>query len=432
MTESTSLLQFIQNCPSPFHAVETIACSLRESGYEELLESASWDLKKGGSYFVRRNGSSLISFRIPVQKPTGFLMSAAHSDSPTFKIKANPERSGAQYVSLETEPYGGALLSTWFDRPLTVAGRVLIQETNRIVSRLVFIDRDLLVIPSVAIHMNNTANDGTKILANVDTIPLYGTSDARDTFLKQIADAAGTDPEHILSYDLSLFCRQQGCHIGYADSFILSPKLDDLECVYGCLEGYLQAEPTSSIPVLCVFDNDEVGSGTIQGAGSTFLRDLLRRISLCLEMNEQDHQRLLSGSFLVSADNAHAKHPNHPEYSDANNCPYMNEGIVIKMAASQSYTTDGISSAVFRRICSDAGVPVQVFANRSDKRGGSTLGRIADAMVPVSTLDIGLAQLAMHSAVETAGAKDVEYLVRGMRAFYSSTLHRDSEHNWAF
>ena len=429
---ANALLSFLRACHSPYHAAQVIADRLTEACYTELSEHRPWSLTPGGRYYLRRNGSSLLSFRIPTDAPTGFLMAAAHSDSPTFKIKDHPEKVGAHYVQLETEGYGGMLMSSWFDRPLTVAGRVLVQDGGTIRQKLVYLDRDLLVIPNVAIHMNRAANDGMTYKANVDTLPLFGPKDAKGGLMALVAEAAGCKEEDIRSYDLFLRCREPGTLLGHDECYILSPKLDDLECVFGCLEGFLNAEDRCTIPVLCVFDNEEVGSGSIQGAGSSFLRDTLRRISLSLGLGEEQHQMLLSGSFLVSADNAHAQHPNHPEYADANNCPYLNEGVVLKFAASQSYTTDGMSAAVFRSICQGADVPVQVFANRSDLRGGGTLGRIADAMVPVPSVDIGLAQLAMHSAVETAGTQDAAYLVQAMTAYYESGLHRDEDGNFAF
>ena len=422
-----ALLDFIGKSPSPFHVVDNLAQRLQEEGYTELFEHQPWNLEMGGCYYLRRNGSSLLSFRIPLTAPTGFLMSAAHSDSPSFKLKASAERAGTHYVQLETEGYGGMLMASWFDRPLTLAGRVLIRENGAIREKLVYLDRDLLVIPNVAIHMNREANSGMNYRANVDTLPLYGGPEAKGTLMGLVAEAAGCPESDILSCDLTLACRQKGAIVGAQQEYLLSPKLDDLECVFGCAQGFLAASDSSAIPVLCVFDNEEVGSGSRQGAGSSFLRDCLRRISLSLGMTEEQHQMLLAGSFLVSADNAHAQHPNHPEYADAANCPYMNEGVVVKFAASLSYTTDALSAAVFKAVCERSGVPVQVFANRSDLRGGSTLGHIADAFVPVPTVDIGLAQLAMHSAVETAGTKDIAYLAKAMEAFYASGLHRGED-----
>ena len=330
-------------------------------------------------------------------------------------------------MRLNTEKYGGMLMATWFDRPLSAAGRLFVRENGVIAEKLVNIDRDLLVIPSVAIHMNRSANDGMKYQANVDTVPLFSGEDPDAAILTMAAEAAGVRPEDVLGQDLFLYCRGRGTVVGAHGEYILSPKLDDLACVWGCLQGFLSAGESGSLPVLCIFDNEEVGSATKQGAASTFLRDILRRISLALGLDEETFQTMLSRSFLVSADNAHAVHPDHPEYADRGNCPRMNGGVVIKFNANQRYATDGRSCAVFRAVCADAGVPVQVMANRSDLPGGSTLGSIAGTLVPVSTVDIGLAQLAMHSCFETMGSRDVEAFVRAVRACYESSLRFTQE-----
>lgn len=420
-TMTEELLDFIAAGPTCYHVTENICGRLRAEGYEELSERERWPLRAGGKYFVRRNGSSTIAFRIPAKPDGGFAMAAAHSDSPTFRLKERPDRRSAHYVQLSTEKYGGMLMSSWFDRPLSVAGRVFVRENGAIVQRLVNVDRDLLVIPNVAIHMNRSANDGMKYLANIDTLPLLGGADCGG-ILPIVASAAGVQAGDILGSDLFLYCRGRGTLLGENKEYILSPKLDDLECAYGCLMGFLAEKESGSIAVCCVFDNEEVGSATKQGAGSVFLRDTLRRIALCLGRDEQDFQTMLARSFLVSADNAHAQHPNHGEYADPDNCPYMNEGVVIKFNANQRYATDGRSCAVFRSVCERAGVPTQVLSNRSDLPGGSTLGSIADTLVPVSTVDIGLAQLAMHSSWETAGTQDYAYLVRAMTAYYGAEL----------
>ena len=422
MNNAKELLSFIHNSPSTFHVIENLRTLLKENGYTELFEGERWALEKGGQYFVRRNGTSLIAFRVPNAEPRGFMLSAAHSDSPAFRLKEHAEKLSADCVQLATETYGGGLLATWFDRPLSVAGRVFGEENGKLVTRLVNIDRDLLIIPSVAIHMNRAANEGWKINPAVDTLPLFGSGDALGSFGDMIARAAGLRRENILGSDLSLYVRQEGTLVGAEGEYIASPRLDDLECVWSLMQGFLRAEESASVPVCCIFDNEEVGSETKQGAASNLLRDTLRRITLALGMGEEDYLRLLAGSFMLSADNAHARHPNHPEYADAQNSPRMNGGIVIKFNANQKYTTDGYSAAVFRALCREAGVPVQVFANRSDLPGGSTLGSISDTKVAVPTVDIGLAQLAMHSCYETAGAKDVDYLIAAAKLFFSRSL----------
>lgn len=415
---ATNFIDFIHRSPSCYHATENFRSILLGHGYTELLESEKWEMQYGGKYFVTRNDSSILAFRIPNVAPTAFAMAAAHSDAPTFKVKENPELAGNCTVRLNTEKYGGTLMATWFDRPLSVAGRIVVKENGVLKTRLVNIDRNLLIIPSVAIHMNRAANDGVKYAANIDTLPLYGGEDAKGSFLSVIAEAAGVQKEDILGTDLFLYCRESGTLFGADNEFLAAPKLDDLECAYTCMQGFLAAAQSDAIPICCIFNNEEIGSETMQGAASTFLRDILRRITLSLGIGEEALQQMLAKSFLVSADNAHAMHPNHPEYSDAANCPYMNEGIVIKYNANQRYATDAVSAALFKQVCAKAGVKVQTFANRSDLPGGTTLGSIASTLVPVKTIDIGLAQLAMHSAYETAGANDIEDLIRAMTVLF--------------
>ena len=419
MLEIEKLLNQIEKSPSTYHVVETLADELALRGYIELSEGERWWLKRGTGYFVRRNHSSILAFRIPeAGSAERFLLSAAHSDSPSFKLKENPTKKGKYYVQLSTEKYGGMLMAPWFDRPLTVAGRVFVMCEGEIAERLVYVDRDLLVIPSVAIHMNRNANEGMKYNAHVDTLPLYGDAGCRDV-MELVADCIGVESKDILGHDLYLVCRGRGTLVGAESEYVLSPRLDDLECAFGCMDGFLRAKyPLNALPVCCVFDNEEVGSATKQGAGSTFLRDTLRRISLALGMDEEAYLMALSASRMVSADNAHAIHPNHPEYADGDNAPVLNKGIVLKFNANQRYTTDGRSAAWFRAVCEKAEVPVQVMANRSDLQGGSTLGSIANTLVSVSTVDIGLPQLAMHSAWETAGARDYESLCKAMKCFY--------------
>lgn len=410
------LLDFIGRCPSPFHTVNAVVEELEKGGYTRWQRG---NIVPGGKYYLTANDSSLIAFRIPTAAPSGFTITAAHSDSPTFKVKKTAQRASAgRYVQLCTEPYGGMLMSTWFDRPLSVAGRVLVEEDGRVVSRLIAPEEAVALIPSVAIHMDRTANDGKKINPAVDTLPLYG-MEGGTSFNAQLARWADTAEENILDYDLYLVYRDAGTVWGADNAFISVPRLDDLACVFGCMEGFLHAQDNSAINVLAVFDNEETGSATKQGAGSTLLRDTLRTVAEALQC---DHAALMERSYMVSADNAHARHPNHPELSDEQNCPYLNGGLVIKYNAAQRYTTDGVSSALLRTLCRKAGVSVQTYANRSDIAGGSTLGSIATTTVPVRTVDIGLPQLAMHSCVETMGSADTKGLVDAMTALYSSAL----------
>ena len=417
------LISFLDKSPTAFHAVSSIKKKLVASGYFELVESEKWELTEGGKYFVTRNDSSIIAFRVPSFNFAGFMISAAHSDSPAFKVKENPEIVENGYVKLNVEGYGGMLMAPWLDRPLSVAGRVIVKSGNRYEVKLVNVDRDLLIIPNVAIHMNRDANKNQSWNAQVDMLPILGSADeTKGAFMRIVAEAAEVNEDEIISHDLFVYARDKGKVWGGSDEYISAPHLDDLQCVYGCLEGFLGVNNSSSVPVLAVFDNEETGSLTKQGADSTFLEDVLKRISLSCSKDEEGYYRAVSSSFMVSADNAHALHPNHPEKADPVNRPAINKGIVIKFNAAQHYTTDAVSCAVYRDLCESNDIPVQVFTNRSDSRGGSTLGNVSNAHVSLNTVDIGLAQLAMHSCYETAGAKDTKHLIDAMTIFYSKTF----------
>ena len=310
--------------------------------------------------------------------------------------------------------------STWFDRPLSVAGRLITREGDALCTRLVYIDRDLALVPSMPIHFNRAVNDGVALNPQVDLLPVYGAEGA--DLLAIAAESAGVAREAVAACDLFLINRDAPRLWGANGEFIASPRLDDLECAYASVRALIDAKPSGHIDMACVFDNEEVGSGTKQGAASTFLEEVLRRVALALGAGEQALEAAVARSFMLSADNAHAVHPNHPEKYDAENRVSMNGGVVVKANANQKYTSDGVSQAVFETICARAGVPVQHFANRSDIAGGSTLGNIANAHVSMNTVDIGLAQLAMHSACESAGAMDVAYMVDAMRAFHASEI----------
>ena len=415
------LIDFIGESPTCYHAIDSIRREF--SDYTLLSEGEKWSLQPGGKYCVIRNGSSIIAFTLPEGPFTGFQLIASHADSPCFKIKENAEVGVKdKYVQLDTERYGGMIMSSWFDRLLSIAGRALVRTETGIASVLVNLGRDMCVIPNVAIHMNREVNNGYKYNPAVDLYPLWGSADAKNTFRVEIARAAGVEEKDLLGADLFLYNRMAGRVWGVKEEFLSAPRLDDLECAFASVEALKAAKPGSHANVCCVFDNEEVGSTTKQGADSTFLNDVLRRIVLALGRPEEEYYTLLAGSFMLSADNAHAVHPNHPEYSDPLNQTEMNKGIVVKFNANQKYTTDGVSEAVFHHICEKAGVPVQHYANRSDLAGGGTLGNISGRHVSVKTLDIGLAQLAMHSSYETAGARDVAYMVNGMRAFYETEI----------
>ena len=419
------LFQFIENSPSCFHAIETIREKLNDEGFIELVEGRSWQIEKGKKYYVTRNLSSIIAFKIPENDFKNFHIVASHSDSPTFKIKENAEiEVNNKYVKLNTEKYGGMICSTWFDRPLSIAGRILVKEGNLVKTHLVNIDKDLVIIPNLAIHMNRSVNDGYKYNAQIDMLPLYGDNTSKGSLMKTVAQSVGVEEDSILGTDLFLYNRMRGTKIGANSEYISSPRLDDLECAYASLSAFLSETNSNSASVYCVFDNEEVGSGTKQGADSTLLYDVLRRINMCLGNSEEDYYKLIASSFMISADNAHALHPNYSDKSDPTNKVYINDGIVIKYNANQKYTTDAVSASIFKSICDSVNVPYQTFTNRSDILGGSTLGNISNAHVSLNTIDIGLAQLAMHSTYETAGAKDVTYLIEALKAFYNTSIEQ--------
>ncbi len=422
-----ALLDFIRKCPTAYHTVEQVTKRLTSEGYTKLEESADWNLSENGKYFVTRNESSVIAFRTPKEFDR-FQIAAAHGDSPAFKVKPDPEMpcEGA-YVKLNVEKYGGMIHHTWMDRPLSVAGRVIVKTDAGMETRLVNIDRDLLVIPSLAIHMDRTMNEGLTLNPQKDLLPLFGDETAKDSFRSLIAENAGVKEEEILGSDLFLYCRTPGSIWGSQNEFVSSPRLDDLQCVYGILEGFLKGDATGALPVCCVFDNEEVGSGTKQGAKSTFLYDVLTRICQARGKSHSQYCQAVDAGFMLSADNGHAVHPNYPEKADPTSRPKMNGGLVLKHNANQKYTTDGVSEAVVRYVCKKAGVPVQSYVNRSDVPGGSTLGNLSGEQVSIKTADIGLAQLAMHSAVETVGAKDTEYLCRAMEAFFRLDLKCEAD-----
>ena len=421
------LLAFIEKSPSCFHVVENMKQELRAAGFTELRESESWSVQPGGKHFVARNGSSIIAFQVPKKDFAGFQIMASHSDSPTFKVKENAEmKVEGKFTKLNVEKYGGMLCAPWMDRPLSVAGRILVKSEGGVRTQLVNIDRDLLLIPNLAIHMNREANEGYAYNAQVDMLPLFGDENA-GSLLTLVAQAAGVAEEDITSTDLFLYNRVKPTFWGAHEEYFSSARLDDLECAYSSLRGFLSAQPTGGVPVHCVLDNEEVGSGTKQGAASTFLRDTLTRLNRALGRTEEEYLMALACSFMVSADNAHSVHPNKTDKADPTNRPYMNGGIVIKYSANQKYTTDAVSAAVFQTLCQRAGVPYQVFFNRSDMLGGSTLGNISNTQVALNTVDIGLPQLSMHSPYETAGVKDVEYLVKAATEFFSSYVETDGD-----
>lgn len=421
--DAQGFLQFVQASPTAFHAVDTVSKLLREKGFVALNEAAAWSLTPGGKYYVTRNRSSVLAFVLPAEGVHPFRIVASHSDSPAFKLKPQAESPvGDKYLRLNVEMYGGMILPSWLDRPLSIAGRILVRQGERIQTRLVDLGRDAVVIPNQPIHFCRNINDGYQYNPQLDMLPLYGDGHGKGALLAEVAQAGGVAPEDIVGSDLYLYVRTPGCVWGANNCFFSSSRIDDLECAFTSLMAFADAPAEQQVNVYAMFDNEEVGSSTKQGAASTFLRDTLTRIAGALGIDDALLRALITRSMMVSADNAHALHPNHQEKFDGENRVYMNEGVVIKYNANQRYTTDGVSEALFGLVCQRAGVPVQRFANRSDVAGGSTLGHIANTQVSMNTVDIGLAQLAMHSAYETAGVQDVEYMIRALHAFYTMPM----------
>lgn len=423
---TNDLIEFLDASPTAFQAVHEIGKKLDEVGFTKLGEHEAWDVVPGGKYYVTRTGSSVIAFTVPKEYAKSFMITASHTDSPTFKLKSSYEvEACGKYVKLNVEGYGGMILSSWLDRPLSIAGRLIVKENGKIVSKLVTIDRDLVLIPNVAVHQNRQINGSFSYNIAVDMMPLYSAKDKLGSLKKIAAEYAGCEEENVIGADLYLYNRTKGTVWGAGDEFFSAGRIDNLQCAYGTLMGFINAaDEAKAINVYSSFDNEETGSATKQGAGSQFLSDTLAKIADKLEFNVSE---ALASSFMISADNGHAKHPNHPEFSDGANSPALNEGVVIKENAAQKYTTDAFSAAVFTEICKKAEVPTQRFANRSDMGGGSTLGSISNTNVALMTVDIGLAQLAMHSSYETAGTKDTGYMISAMTEFYKSKLTADAD-----
>ena len=415
------LVEFLQESVTPFHAAATAESWLRAAGFTRLEEADYWNLEPGKGYYTTRNGSSVVAWRVPQHAIGGWRIVASHSDSPTWKIKTDiVENDGCRRLSVEG--YGGMIMSTWLDRPLTVGGRALVKTEDGIESRLVYLDRDLLVIPSLAIHFQRDINKGHTFNPQVDMQPLWGPAGSR-TLTDLVAEELGVDTADILDSDLQLVTRQAPTQIGPDGEFFMAPRIDDLECAATTLLGFLDAAAetdSACAPVWAMLDNEEVGSSSRMGAQSSYLRDVLDRIVDAIPHSGQAMHRAMANSFMLSADNAHATHPNFPQKSDPCAPVRLGGGVVLKYNASQKYTTNAVSGAIFRAICEKADVPVQVFTNRADEAGGSTLGNLAMAQVSMNCVDIGLPQLAMHSCYETAGARDIVSLIRLMEEFYAS------------
>ena len=420
--QTNQFFDFVQSSPTAFHTVNAVRALLLHAGFTELGEEQPWQMEPGKGYFTTRSMSSILAFRCPKKEFAAFSIVAPHGDSPCFKVKGAPEmRSENHYTRLNTEVYGGMALNLWLDRPLSVAGRLALRTEEGLRMQLIDLHRDLLLIPSLAIHMNREANSGSKTDPQRDTLPLLGGNEAN--LLALAAERAGVKEEDILSHELYLYNRARGTVFGAGNEFIAAPKLDDLECAFSAVTAFLQSDNPENCTVCVIFDNEETGSATRQGAGSTFLADAVARICRWAGKGEEQRQAAIQNSLLLSADNAHAVHPNYPDKADPTSRCYMNGGVVIKH--STRYATDGATAAMFKLVCERAGVPTQDYYNNSSAPGGGTLGLISGSQVPIPTVDIGLAQLSMHSPYETAGREDLQHMINAMTAFYNSVFHWD-------
>ncbi len=421
--------EFLDGGVSPYHVVEQSQEELKKLGFIPLNECEEWHLEPGKKYFVTRNQSGIIAFGVPEGTPRAYHMIASHSDSPTFRVKK--QTAGVKgYTKAEVEGYGGMIYSSWLDRPLSMAGRVIVKKDNCITSRLVYADKDLCVIPNLAIHFNREINSGYKYNPQVDLQPLLG---GKDGSLEQVIRDMSScrEGEEILDQDLFLTVRQKAVKLGNKGEFYMAPRIDDLGCVYTSLKSFLQAPVSGEfINVWCVFDNEEVGSGTRQGALSDFLPEVMSRIEDALLETKEKARSVRAASLLISADNAHAAHPNLGEKSDPQFPVYLNGGVVVKYNASQKYTTTAMTAAIFSELCKKAGVSVQPFANRADIPGGSTLGNLLSHKVSIPMVDVGLPQLSMHSALETAGCQDVTDMISVFTEFYKSSVIQEKEGTW--
>lgn len=415
------LMKFIDETPNAYFCADNLRKKLIENGFKELYENEIWnDLKEDGKYFVVKNDSSLIAFKMSEKKENiGFNIVSTHSDSPSFSIKPNANIYDGNYMKLNISGYGSMLNYTWLDRPLSIAGRVVTLKDDTYEKQLININKDLLTIPSQALHINISANEKISFNHQTDMLPIVSLNS--DKKLEDIIrESLLKDVDKICDYDLYLYNRDKAKYIGLNDEFILAPRLDDLASLFPAFNGFIASDNTNTINVLCAFNNEEIGNLTLQGADSTFLIDTLTKIAASANINLFT---ALSNSTVISADNGHAIHPNAQSKSDPTNKVLLNKGVVIKSHI--KYTTDAMMSSLFKGICDKAQIPYQDFACRSDMTCGSTLGGVSQRHVSVDSIDIGIAQLAMHSANETIGSKDIYYMYKALLEFYNSTIIRE-------
>lgn len=422
------VIEFIDESPSTYHVVKNCSDILDENGFERIMPREKWKIKKGGKYFLKKSSSTIIAFTVgeDFDVKNGFKIFGAHTDSPCFRIKPNPEIVTENVVRLNTEVYGGPILSTWFDRPLSIAGRVIVKGEDSFFPRTVKIkiDEPLLTIPNLAIHQNREVNNGVKIDKQNDVLPvisLINKNFEREGYLERIIlEKTGIKKEDIIDFDLYLYATEKGCLLGANEEFMSSPKIDNLASVYTGLIGLLETEENQDrINIFVAFDNEEIGSATKQGADSNYLLNTLERISLALGLSRGDFLQMLESSYILSADAAHAAHPAHLGKTDPTNRGKINEGISIKISAKQKYTSDGYSIAVIKQLIEGTEIQIQPFVNESNELGGSTIGPISSTHLDIDGVDLGVPMLAMHSVRELCGIFDVFYLKELAKEFFS-------------
>ncbi len=425
MERIDKLFGLIEKGTSQFHTVAATKEQLVAEGFQELKLKREWKLEKGGKYVVDHHGSTLFAFVIgeKFEAEDGFRIAASHGDFPGFRVKANPEMENGGYLQLNTETYGGAILSTWLDRPLSVAGRVVLRSDDvfKPEVRLIDLKKPVLIIPNLAIHFNRDMNKGVELRKQVEMLPIYGTASKEMTkgaFLEYLATFMDVNVSDILDYDLTIYNTDTADYVGLKNEFVSAPRLDNLTSTQALIDGIVEGTREKGLNVMAVFDHEEIGSRSKQGAGSTLLASVLEKIYLSLGMSITDFTNALADSLLMSVDVSHAYHPNYGDKYDKTNRHVLNRGLAIKVASNQSYATDSETVGIVQQICEHEGIAYQKFLKHSDSAGGGTIGSIASAMVPVRTADIGVPLLAMHSSRETMGARDYESLVEYMVAYY--------------
>ena len=427
MTEQQKLFDLLRAGVTPFMCVKECERRLVEAGFEKIDYKDAWNIVPGGKYVMDHNGTALFAFTVGKNyKATDMIrMSAAHTDYPCLRIKPNADFQTNGYAQINLEVYGGPILNTWFDRPLSVAGRVALRSENPFEPKMVLYkcDKPILTIPNLAIHMNREVNKGVEINNQVDLMPVLDLipEDKRDTkyFISFLAKELGVEEKDILDFELSIYLLEEPMYIGVEETLISAPRLDNLTSCSALVSALIDGNREGGINLIELADHEEVGSSTKQGAASILLHDMVKRIVKALGGNDEDAERAMYGAMMVSADVAHGLHPNKAGKMDITNKPVLGKGLCIKQACSQSYATDAETTGIFCQICDSKNIPYQRFVNRSDVRGGSTLGAISSTMTPVKTLDIGIPLLAMHSSRELMGAADMDSLKDAITAYFS-------------